>query len=139
MYSKDYSCCIQEKQYEVDFPYRFLGYNCEAMTNNSIPATSDNRTRKLNDLLSLTKTSQSHNESDKLYIQSNSFSTNGNPSRSSVSNEKVMNQSYQDLQALSSSQNDVSYICASELLSGFPDVSHIYLFDRFIFIGFCQV
>ena len=133
----NYLCCLTENQLKVEGQDLLLSYNCEGRTyrnhNSNITTTSDNNPRTMNDLLLLPTISQLNvnNESDKHYIQSNSFTTNDNTLQSAISNKKLMNQSYQDLQA-SSSQDDVNHhICASEFLSGFPDVSHISLFDHF--------
>ena len=100
-------------------------YNCKSATNDSITTTSDNNIRTVNDLLLLPKLSQLkvNNASVKESQQSNSFATNNNPLQSY---EKVSDQGYQDLQAYSG-PNEMSYICASQFLSGFPDVSLIYL------------
>ena len=141
----DYLCCLRENQLKVEGQDLLLSYNCEGTTftshNSNITTTSDNNTRTMNDPLLLPTISQLNvnNESDKQNIQSNPFTTNDNPLQSAQSNKKVMDQSYQDLQA-SLSQDDVNHhICALEFLSGFPVVSNISLFDRFLFMGFRQI
>ena len=122
----NYLCLLRENNLELEGSNVWLNYNCQWATNESLTTTSDNNIRTANDRLLLPKLSQLkvNNESDKENQLSDSFTTNNNPSLSSMSYEEVMDQGYRDLQA-DSGQYNTKYICASEFLSGFPDVSQI--------------
>ena len=119
-------CSLRENNLELDGSNVWSNYNCQRAANESITTTSDNNIRTANDRLLLPELSQLkvNNESDKENQLSDSFTTNNNPSLSSMSYEEVMDQGHRDLLA-DSGQYNMKYICASEFLSGFPDVSHI--------------